>query len=158
MANISTCVEYKWKKELSVCTEMMMGPKTCFEEKHAGTKELRAPCGAVDGACCPGGVSHDLLPSTPAREKSVAVSMATGSAVREAGWLPEVVVGGTAGLEQSRGVIFKHGRDKGIVADPAEEETLPVDGKKKDCAGVFRWEFGPGQLLPEARCRCRGLL
>lgn len=46
------------------------------------------------------GVSHDPLPSTPAREKSVAVSMATGSAVREAGWLPEVVVGGTVGLVQ----------------------------------------------------------
>lgn len=38
------------------------------------------------------GVSHDPLPSTPAREKSVAVSMATRSAVRVVGWLPEVVV------------------------------------------------------------------
>lgn len=60
----------------------------------------------MDGACCPGGVSYDLLPSTPAREKSVAVSMATGSAVREAGLLPEVVVGGTAGLEQCQWCYF----------------------------------------------------
>lgn len=43
------------------------------------------------------GVSHDPLPSTPAREKSVAVSMATRSAVRVVGWLPEVVVVGLGG-------------------------------------------------------------
>lgn len=48
------------------------------------------------------GVSHDPLPSTPAREKSVAVSMATGSAVRA----PEVVVGGTVGPVQSQWCYF----------------------------------------------------
>lgn len=42
-------------------------------------------------------VSRDPLPSTPAREKSVAVSMETGSAA----WAPEVVVGGTVGPVRS---------------------------------------------------------
>lgn len=53
------------------------------------------------------GVSRDPLPSTPAREKSEAVSMATGSAARA----PEVVVGGS-GAESAELVIFKHCRDE----------------------------------------------
>lgn len=78
----------------------------------AASAVKKAPCGSVDGGRCPGdptGVSHDPLPSTPAREKSVAVSMATGSAVREAQWLLEVVVaagGGTAGLARRRRCYF----------------------------------------------------
>ncbi len=62
----------------------------------------KAPCGAADGSCLSRrshlyGVSRDTVPGTPAREKSVAVSMATGSAARA----PEVVVGGTVGPVQS---------------------------------------------------------
>ncbi|KAK5864187.1 hypothetical protein PBY51_001147 [Eleginops maclovinus] len=48
------------------------------------------------------GVSHDPLPSTPAREKSAAVSMATGSAAHRGRVVPEVV--------RRPAVIFKHFR------------------------------------------------
>lgn len=53
------------------------------------------------------GVSHDPVPGTPAREESAVVSMTTGSAIREAERLPEVVVvGGAGGVAQCRWGYF----------------------------------------------------